>query len=165
MAAFSLWAAGGATLLYALICLLFDRQILTMLGTESGTLAYAQEYLFWTVVVGSIPTVLNLVLANIIRAQGEARTASIGMALGGILNVILDPFFIFQAGMGVAGAALATCLSNTASLVFLLLHTVRHQKESLVQIPLFPKWSAERRIGMYIPSVRRGSPDRSGFCF
>lgn len=58
-------------------------------------------------IVGGLPTVLNLVLANLIRAQGEVRTASIGMSLGGILNVFLDPVFIFLLGMGVTGAALA----------------------------------------------------------
>ena len=144
VAAFSLWTAGGVALLYALICLLFDRQLLTVLGTESGTLAYAQNYLFWTVVIGGLPTVLNLVLANIIRAQGEARTASIGMSLGGFLNVVLDPIFIFLMGMGVAGAALATCLSNTIALAYLLLYTVRHRKESLVEIPLFPQWIGKK---------------------
>ena len=78
VAAFSLWAAGGVTLGYSLVCLLFDGALLTMLGTDAGTLGYAKDYLFWTVIVGGLPTVLNLVLANLIRAQGEARTASIG---------------------------------------------------------------------------------------
>lgn len=139
VAAFSLWAAGGVTLIYSLVCLLFDGALLTALGTDAGTFEYAKNYLFWTVIVGGLPTVLNLVLANLIRAQGEARTASIGMSLGGILNVFLDPVFIFLFGMGVAGAALATCLSNTASLIFLLRYTISHRKESLVKIPLVPK--------------------------
>ena len=139
VAAFSLWAAGGATLGYSLVCLLFDGALLTMLGTDAGTLGYAKDYLFWTVIVGGLPTVLNLVLANLIRAQGEARKASIGMSLGGILNVFLDPVFIFLLGMGVAGAALATCLSNTASLLFLLGYTIFRRKDSLVKIPLVPK--------------------------
>lgn len=139
VAAFSLWAAGGVTLIYSLVCLLFDGALLSALGTDAGTFGYAKDYLFWTVIVGGLPTVLNLVLANLIRAQGEAKTASIGMSLGGILNVFLDPVFIFLLGMGVAGAALATCLSNTASLLFLLCFTLRHRKDSLVKIPLLPK--------------------------
>lgn len=139
VAAFSLWAAGGMALCYSLICLLFDRQFLTMLGTDAGTFPFAQDYLFWTVVVGGLPTVLNMVLANLVRAQGNARAASIGMSLGGILNIVMDPIFIFPMGMGVAGAALCTCLSNTASFAFLVVHTVRHRRENLVKIPLLPQ--------------------------
>lgn len=134
LAVFSLWAAGGVALVYSLFCLLFDGTLLNALGTDSGTFGYAKDYLFWTVVVGGLPTVLDLVLANIIRAQGEAKTAGFGMTLGGILNVLLDPIFIFLLKMGVSGAALATCLSNTASLIFLLCHTVRHRKESIVKL-------------------------------
>lgn len=139
VATFSMWAAGGVALAYALFCLLFDGTLLTILGTDAGTFSYAKDYLFWTVIIGGLPTVLNLVLANLIRAQGEARIASIGMSLGGVLNMLFDPVFIFLFGMGVAGAALATCLSNTVSMLFLLGHTVRHRKDSLVKISLIPQ--------------------------
>ena len=149
VAAFSLWAAGGITLCYSLICLVWDRHFLTILGTDAGTLPYAQAYLFWTVVIGGIPTVLNMVLANIVRGQGDARIASIGMSLGGVLNMVMDPVFIFTMGMGVAGAALSTCLSNTVSLIFLVIHVVRHRKSSLVVIPALPRrvtWSTQKDI-------------------
>ena len=149
VAAFSLWAAGGITLCYSLICLVLDRHFLTILGTDAGTLPYAQAYLFWTVVIGGIPTVLNMVLANIVRGQGDARIASIGISLGGVLNMVMDPVFIFTMGMGVAGAALSTCLSNTVSLIFLVIHVVRHRKRSLVVIPALPRrvtWNTQKDI-------------------
>lgn len=139
VAGFSLWAAGGAAIVYSLICLIFGRQFLESLGVDAGTLPYAQDYLFWTVVVGGLPTVLNMVLANFVRAQGDARVSSIGMSLGGVLNMAMDPVFMFLMKMGVAGAALSTCLSNTVSLIFLLFHVVRHRKNSLVVIPLLPE--------------------------
>ena len=97
------------------------------LGVDAGTLPYAQDYLLWTVVIGGLPTVLNMVLASFVRAQGDARISSIGMSLGGVLNMVMDPIFMFPMKMGVAGAALSTCLSNTASLIFLLIHVVRHR--------------------------------------
>lgn len=149
VAAFSLWAAGGVTLAYSIVCLIFGRQLLEFLGVDAGTLPYAQDYLFWTVVIGGLPTVLNMVLANFVRAQGDARISSIGMSLGGVLNIIMDPIFMFPLKMGVAGAALSTCLSNTASMIFLLLHVVRHHNDSLVKIPLLPKrvtWKTQRDI-------------------
>ena len=149
VAAFSLWASGSVTLAYSLICLLFGRRFLMFLGVDAGTLPYAQDYLLWTVVIGGLPTVLNMVLASFVRAQGDARISSIGMSLGGVLNMVMDPIFMFPMKMGVAGAALSTCLSNTASLIFLLIHVVRHRRDSLVVIPLFPKrlaWKTQRDI-------------------
>lgn len=155
VAAFSLWAAGFITLVYSLLCFLNDRELLHLLGTDETAIEYAHQYLFWTVVAGGLPTILNLVLAGIIRAEGEAKISSIGMSLGGILNVIMDPVFIFGMNMGVAGAALSTCISNTASLVFLLVHVVRNRKYSLVRIPLLPE-RIERNKRLQIYSV--GTP-------
>lgn len=63
--------------------------------------------------------------------------------------MVMDPVFIFTMGMGVAGAALSTCLSNTVSLIFLVIHVVRHRKSSLVVIPALPRrvtWSTQKDI-------------------
>ena len=135
IATFCLWVAGGITLVYALVCFLFDTTLLNMFKTDIKTIEYAKDYLFWTVVIGGFPTVLNLVLANIIRARGDAKIASMGMSLGGVLNVCLDPIFIFIFGMGVSGAALATCISNTVSLLFLF----HYRKDELVKMTFIPK--------------------------
>ena len=69
VATFSLWAAGSVTLIYALFCLMLDGTLLTILGTDAGIFDYAKDYLFWTVIIGGLPTVLNLVIANLVRAQ------------------------------------------------------------------------------------------------
>ena len=135
---FVIWSSVIATLLYSLVIFGFGRQALSVLGTEGETRGYAEQYLFWTVVVGGIPMVLNQVLANIVRAQGKARTASIGMSVGGVLNVALDPLFIFGLHMNVAGAALATCISNVVSVLYLFGHMIRTRKESMVQLTLVP---------------------------
>lgn len=58
------------------------------------------------------------------------------MSIGGILNIILDPIFIFALHRNVEGAALATCLSNTVSMLYLLRHIVRTRNESAVRLPL-----------------------------
>lgn len=136
---FVIWASTVATLFYSLLIFVFGRQALQVLGTGGETLRYARQYLFWTVVFGGIPMVLNQVLANIVRAQGWARTASIGMSVGGILNVALDPLFIFGLHMNVAGAALATCISNVVSVLYLFGHIIRTRKESVVRLTVFPQ--------------------------
>lgn len=128
-----------ATLIYSLLIFCFGTQMLSVLGTGGETLVFAEQYLFWTVVIGGIPMVQNQVLANIVRAQGRARAASIGMSVGGILNVLLDPLFIFGLHMNVAGAALATCISNVVSVLYLLGHMIHTRKESTVQLTVFPQ--------------------------
>ena len=136
---FVIWASGIAALAYSFLIFGFGGQALRVLGTGGETLIFAEQYLFWTVVIGGIPMVLNQVLANIVRAQGRARTASIGMSVGGILNVLLDPLFIFGLHMNVAGAALATCVSNVVSVLYLFGHIIRTKKESTVQLTVFPQ--------------------------
>lgn len=136
---FALWASGGVTLLYSLLVGVLGRTMLQALGSEGATLDFAVQYLRWTVVFGGLPAVLNMVLANIVRAQGKAKIASSGMSIGGVLNIILDPIFIFALDMNVEGAALATCLSNTVSMLYLLRHIVRTRNESAVRLPLLPK--------------------------
>lgn len=86
---FALWAAGTVILFYSLAVWIIGGQMLSFLGSSGQTLDFAGQYLFWTVVIGGLPTVLNLVLANIVRAQGKAKITSIGMSVGGILNIIL----------------------------------------------------------------------------
>lgn len=139
VASFTLWAAGGLALCYSGLSFLFGSQILTALGADAGTFGYARNYLFWTVSVGALPTVLGLVLANLIRAEGGAKTASLGMSLGGVLNVVLDPIFIFLLDMEVGGAALATALSNTVSVLFLLGCYIKSRRQSAVKAALLPR--------------------------
>ena len=64
---FVIWASAVATLFYSLLIFVFGRQALQVLGTGGETLGYARQYLFWTVVFGGIPMVLNQVLANIVQ--------------------------------------------------------------------------------------------------
>ena len=136
---FALWASGTAVLFYSAAVGVFGDEMLAVLGSGGQTLAFAEQYLFWTVVAGGLPTVLNLVLANIVRAQGRAKEAGIGMSIGGILNILLDPILIFGLHMNVAGAALATCLSNTVSMLYLLWIVVKNRESSAVKLTLFPK--------------------------
>ena len=143
---FALWGSGTIILFYSLVVQLFGGDMLRILGSGGQTLAFARQYLFWTVVVGGLPTVLNLVLANIVRAQGKAKIASIGMSVGGILNIIMDPIFIFALHMDVAGAALATCLSNTISLLYLLQHVVRNRQNAAVRLTILPRRVSQSSI-------------------
>ena len=129
--AFGFYGALFSGLLFALICTLFRTPLLHLLGADENTLQATSQYMFWTVTCGAMPAILNVVQAQMTRAEGSSLHASIGTMSGCILNIILDPIFILPWGlnMGAAGAGLATCLSNCAAVVyFLVLARVKKDK-------------------------------------
>lgn len=113
-AAFCIWTGIAAAFLYGIGILLFEPVLFPLLGAKEETWGYLRQYVFWTIGVGAIPTVMNAEFAHLIRSEGYSKTAGFGVALGGILNIALDPVFIFGLQMEIAGAAIATMLSNTA---------------------------------------------------
>lgn len=121
VAAFSIWTATSVAFIYGIIIYLARPAVLPMVGANAATYDYCSQYLFWTVTIGGIPTVLNALLAHLVRSEGHSRQASIGMAMGGILNIFLDPLFIQFFGLQVAGAAIATMLSNLAATVYFIM--------------------------------------------
>ena len=122
VAAFSIWSASTVALVYGIVLYMLRPVVLPLVGANDATFGYCSQYLFWTVTVGGIPTVLSALLAHLVRSEGRSRQASIGIAMGGIMNIILDPIFIQFFGLKVAGAAIATMLSNlTATLYFIML--------------------------------------------
>ena len=115
---FGLLAAGLYVLLYAVL----RAPILRLSGASEDTLPLALGYVRWVVLIGGVPTVLNILLSNLVRAEGRAGQASFGVSLGGVLNLLLDPLFILPRflNLGAAGAGLATALSNLVSMGYLL---------------------------------------------
>ncbi|MBR6851764.1 MAG: MATE family efflux transporter, partial [Lachnospiraceae bacterium] len=89
--AFSLWMALGAACLYSLLCFLFMVPLLRLLGASENTLGYARQYLFFVIVLGGIPSVLSVSMSSVLRSIGYSKNASFGLAMGGILNIVLDP--------------------------------------------------------------------------
>lgn len=135
-ASFCIWAAVFVSLLYGIIIICLKDLILPIVGTDESTIDYCSSYVFWTVGIGALPTVLSAELAHLIRAEGYSGRASIGIALGGILNIILDPIFIFLFKMDITGAAIVTMLSNVVSMVFFLVFLIRIRKNSCISLSL-----------------------------
>ena len=136
VSAFSIWAGAAATACFALGSWLEREPLLAFLGASADNYRYAQDYLLWVVGLGGVPTVVSLALGHLLRSEGHARQASAGMMFGGILNVILDPILIFGLHLGVAGAAMATALSNAASVVFFAAQYVRLRGRTAVSFRL-----------------------------
>lgn len=138
VASLTLTMATGAVLVFSLVCLSFMDPLLRLLGASDNTIEYARQYLFFVVVLGGLPTVLSSVMSSIVRNLGCARQAALGLGLGGVLNVLLDPLFMFVLlpdGYEVVGAALATMLSNYIALGYFILTYRRLRGKTVLQLP------------------------------
>lgn len=111
---FTFYSALATGILVAALMLLLRTPILHMLGAEAQVFHYAREYYTW-IVLGAPFIILTLIPANQLRTEGLANIAMIGSIAGSIVNIILDPIFIFGLDMGAAGAAIATVLGNIAT--------------------------------------------------
>lgn len=123
VSAFSFWCSVGSALLYSLFLALFLEPILTVLGASTATMEFAKQYVWVVVILGNVPVIVSMTCAHLLRNTGYAKQASIGLSGGGILNIILDPLFMFvllPPGKEVLGAAIATLLSNIASIIYLI---------------------------------------------
>lgn len=107
-------------ILFSVLFTVFRTPALYMLGADGKTFAATGEYLKWTVSCGAAPAIVNVVMAYLVRAEGNSLHASIGTMSGCLLNIVLDPIFILPWGlnMGAAGAGLATFLSNCVACVY-----------------------------------------------
>ena len=110
------------TMLYALAALLFRNSFISILGgSDPAVHTIAVRYMVITVCAGGAATAMGTMFSHLIRAEGRSDLASRGIILGGILNIIFDPLFMFvllPAGNEVTGAAIATALSNTAACTY-----------------------------------------------
>mgnify|MGYP004649045811 FL=1 len=105
-----------------------------LLGSTDTILPHASGYAFYILLAAPI-MMSSLVMNNILRYEGKAFFAMIGLVFGGILNMILDPILIFSCGMGTAGAGLATAISQCVS--FLLLLSAFLRKKTVSRFSLF----------------------------
>ena len=159
--AYSVYGAILAAVCYSALVALFNVPLLRFLGASEATLVYARQYALVVTCLGSLPSILSMTLGHLLRNAGYSGKASFGLSGGGILNVVLDPLFMFvllPPGNEVLGAAIATTLSNLASCVYLLIAYYRAGKEAPLSLSLRGAAAMERedRRGIFavgIPSA------------
>ena len=143
--AFGFYSALFFSIVMAIGCTLFKAPLMRLLGADDQTWQTTSDYFFWTVTCGAVPAIMNVVISYLVRAEGEALHASVGMMSGCILNIILDPVFILPWGldMGAAGAGLATFVSNCFACVYFLV--ILYLKRSTTYVCINPKKFSFRR--------------------
>lgn len=131
---FSFYCAVLLSVMIAVFYTVFKTVFLNLLGADEITSFETSRYLFWTVTCGAFPAVLNVILSNMVRSEGEAMHASIGVISGCVLNIIFDPFFVLPEflGMGAGGAGLATFVSNCTAMLYLLYVVFKKRRTTIV---------------------------------
>jgi putative efflux protein, MATE family len=130
---------------------LFNTPFLYLLGADDTTLGVTANYVKWIVTFGAIPAIMNVSIANMVRAEGSSFNSSLITMSGCILNIILDPLFILPWGlnMGIAGAGLATCISNGfACLMFFIIYANKKNKTYVTFNPKYfkPTYSMLQKV-------------------
>ncbi len=150
VASFSLILAAASALGFSLFCLIFMNPLLRTLGASDNTIGFARQYLMFVVVIGGLPTVLSNTMSSILRNIGYSKEAAFGLGLGGVLNVILDPLFMFVLlpdGYQVMGAGAATMLSNCIAFGYFIMTYQRVRQDTILAIP--------RRVEKILPESLR----------
>ncbi len=97
--------------LVSILGLMFMEPLLYFLGATTTIIEPAKDYFFY-ILIGTPFIMTSFVLNNLMRQQGNITNGMIGIAIGAVLNIVLDPIFIFTLGLGVKGASMATAISQ-----------------------------------------------------
>lgn len=152
LASTAFFGAISIGLLITLLGLIFLDPLMYLLGSTDTILPYARSYAIYILLAAPV-MIAGFVMNNILRYEGKAAFAMIGLTFGGMLNIILDPIFIFVLDMGIAGAGLATALSQCISSGILLSMFLRGKTQSEFKIKYI-----SRSIKDYLKIFRVGLP-------
>ena len=125
--------------IFSLLMFAFMEDILRILGASDDTLLFASQYTFCVIVIGAIPTILAMTMSNFLRSTGYAKQAGFGVSMGGVINIILDPLFMFvllPSGYEVLGAGIATMLSNVITCSYFLIIILRLRGKTILSLSI-----------------------------
>lgn len=131
---------------------IFIEPLMIVLGSTETILPYSISYAKYILFAAPFMAT-SFILNNILRAEGKANLAMIGIGIGGIINIILDPLFIFSFKLGISGAAIATATSQFIS--FIILFSFYLRRKTIVQ---FSVKKISRNINTYFIILKNGMP-------
>ena len=131
---------------------IFINRLMKNLGATETILPYAKDYAKY-ILFGAPVMCASFVMNNILRSEGKAALSMVGITFGGILNIILDPVFIFVFKLGISGAAIATLLSQCISFSLLLSCFIRKKSTTKLHIK-----NVSKKIGTYLLIIKTGLP-------
>lgn len=118
VSSFCCWGSIGSGILVLALLLIFMSPIIKLLGaSDAQTIAYTKDYLIYIAIACPF-AILATTMSSLVRAEGKPTLSMIGMIIGNLINVVLDPVFILGFGMGTKGAAIATLIGQASSALF-----------------------------------------------
>lgn len=165
ISSFCIFTAIASGIVFSVIFILFREKVLRLVGASDNTIGFATDYMFWICITSPL-IITGITAGNLIRGEGAAKDSVIGVVIGQIANIILDPIFIlnkgdklfsfampFGLGKGAEGAAIATVLGNCITVLYFLMYFLRGK--SILSIT--PKrYSAKNGIAKNVIAV--GTP-------
>lgn len=156
ISSFAIWSSIFTTILYIVFLIFFMDNFINWLGGKNSLVhIFAKNYLYITVILGGIFTVISNVLSHLVRAEGNGFKSGFGVILGGIMNIILDPLFMFvilKPGNEILGAAIATMLSNLISMIFFIIVIYKNRFNSVLSFSI-KNFSIKNKIATDVLSV------------
>ena len=135
--AFCFWGCVVVGVCLAALILIFINPILNLIGASADTYQYARNYLRIIVFAGPFVLISNC-YGNVIRTEGESGKAMLGLFIGNLVNVILDPVFILGLGMNIKGAAIATVIGNICGAAFYISYFLKGKSMLSIKLKDFP---------------------------
>ncbi len=114
------------SIIISIIAYIFIDELLVLFGATASNIGYARDYLS-VIIFALVPFSMSIVFNNLTRAEGRPNVAMFSMIIGAVINIILDPIFIFDwgLGLGVSGAAWATGIAKSASFIYVFYMAMR----------------------------------------
>lgn len=139
----------AAGLVFSLLCLAGMTPLLRFLGASDNVLENAKKYMFFVIVLGGIPAIMSNTLSALLRSIGLSSKASFGLSMGGLLNIVLDPLFMFVLlpdGEQVTGAAVATLLSNIAAMLYFIVIYRKSSQETILRFRMKGRYPSTESV-------------------
>ncbi len=138
VASYTIAMAAISGFVFCLLILFLLEPILQLLGASENTMPYAKQYVLTTCVIGGIPTIMSMCMSQLLRNAGYAKESGFGVGFGSLLNVALDPLFMFvllPEGDEVLGAGIATMISSFCSFAYFIVKFRKLKDRTVLTIP------------------------------
>lgn len=147
VSSFGFWGSLFTGIVTSVLMMVFRTPILHLLGAGSDVYVHAEQY-YTYIVIGAPVMQVSLVPTNQLRTEGLANECMIATIIGSVVNIILDPIFIFTLHMGAAGAAIATVIGNACSVAIMVWVTAVKAKKLSVS-PRYARVSRENLLAVF----------------
>ncbi len=147
------YGALAAGFVFSALLFLFRRPVLMFLGAMDDTMEYALQY-YTVIALGAPLVIISNTPANFLRTEGHSSASMLGTVIGSVVNMILDPIFIFTLGLGASGAAIATVIGNACTTAFFV-YFLKKRSEGLSIDPReikFTRFDLKQTMSIGIPA-------------